>query len=88
MDLIHDLGLEIAETTGLDYVQAVRMARELITRQWITVSKARTICAKRRYMRLYQAGLTAEEARIDIETRYDMTEGTSRMLVYRDRNYY
>ena len=85
MDLIADFATEMQELSGITPEQARRLSHEMVKRGWLSVRRMRSICARRRFDRLLKAGYTIENARVDIEARYDLTEATSRMLIYREK---
>ena len=85
MDLIADFATELEEIAGLTPEQSRRLSHEMVRRGWINLRRIKSICARRRFDRLLKAGYTIENARVDIEARYDLTEATSRMLIYREK---
>jgi len=85
MDVIADFAVEMQEVAGLTPEQARRLSHEIVKRGWMNLRRIKAICARRRFDRLIKAGYTIEDARVDIEARYDLTEAVSRMLIYREK---
>jgi hypothetical protein len=60
----------------------------MVTRGWLPLRRVRNICARRRFDRMIKSGEAIDEARIEMEVRYDLTESISRMLIYRHKRGY